>query len=78
MRHPSADAHRFASSGPRIYARGDCPRCKHAASTAGPPSWQPARVVEYTERDTRGGRVLVNELQPCPWTLCPRRTAPAP
>ena len=35
-----------------------------------------AGVVEYPQRDDNGKAVaLVNELQPCPWTLCPRRTA---
>ena len=76
MTHPSTEAHRFTTVGKRVYVRGDCPRCRHATSDAGPPDWQPARVVEYTERDADGKTVAcVNELQPCPWTLCPRRRA---
>ena len=75
MRHPSTEAHRFTTVGTRVYVRGDCPRCKHATSNDAPPGWQPARVVEYIERDPAGKTVAwVNELQPCPWTLGPRRT----
>ena len=75
MHHPSTEGHRFTTNGPRAYVRGDCTKCKHATAAAGPPAWQPARVVEYSEREPDGGIVLVNELQPCPWTLCPRRVA---
>ncbi len=73
MQHPSTEAHRFTTDGPRTYVPGDCPRCGHATSDAGPPDWQPARVVEYRECAPDGEGVRVNELQPCPWTLCPRR-----
>ncbi len=57
MRHPSTEAHRFTTVGTRVYMRGDCPHCRHTVSDASAPGWQPAGIVEYTERDTYGETV---------------------